>query len=129
MMFDCGGRLAGRRQPVPGPADSCQRELVDRVERVVPLDTLIDARVPHHENGEGEQERQPGGEHDSGKGLAREKRIHETGGPGDERRQPPARDALRQPPFHFGAPGVRGGPFLVVRDHPRAFRASMLSRQ
>ena len=129
MMPDCGGRLAGGRQAVPGPADSCQRELVDRMERVVPVDTLLDACVPHHEYAEGEDERQPGGEHDRRKRLARENGIRETGGAGDERRQPPPRNALRQAPLHGGAPGVRGGPFLVVRDHPHAFRASMLSRQ
>ena len=42
-------------------------------------------------------------------------------------RQP--RDARRQASSDRGATGVRGGPLLVVRDHPRAFRAPMLSRQ
>ena len=128
-MLDCRGRLAGRCQPVPGPADSRQRELVDRVERVVPVDTLLDARVPHHQHGEGGKERHPGGEHGSGKGPAREEGVRETGGPGNERRQPPSGDALRQAAFHRSAPGVRRGPLFVVRDHPRAFRAPMLSRQ
>ena len=129
MMLDGSGRLARRCQPVPGPADSRYRELVDRVERVVPVDTLLDARVPHHQRGEDGNERHPGGEHGSGKEPSREEGVGETSSPGDERGQPPSGDALRQAPFHGRAPGVRRGPLFVVRDHPRLFRAPMLSRQ
>ena len=67
MMLDFRGRLVGRRQPIPGPADSRQRELVDRVERVVPVDTFLDARVPHHQHGEDEQEREPAANTTAGK--------------------------------------------------------------
>ena len=117
-------------QPVlPGPADPRNRELVDGVERVVPVDTLLDARVPHHQHGEDGEERHPGGEHGSGKRLAREKGVRETGSAGNERGQPPSGEVLRQAAFHGSVPGVRRGPLFVVRDHPRAFRAPMLSRQ
>jgi hypothetical protein len=130
MMLQAAGGFLGGRQAVPRAIDARECELVDREQRFVPLGAVLDARMPDHEPGEGEQQHDPRDQESRRKRRrARVRRIDDRESAGNERRQPQARDAFGRAPFRGGVCRMCRGSLLVMRDHARALCALMFSRR